>query len=255
MFWSTPTCPVEEEDKLWIEESMQWLLEEFGVSAFRAVTVVLPTDDFFPDEYFADEEDAQSLVERICEYMNVNPDLLELEFFHDEFGELQRNMLCSEGSSDGVSGHYRKRRNKFVISLDSSQLGQPMNLVATIAHELGHVRLLGEGRVHAGYEDHEPLTDLLTVFLGLGVFTSNTAFSFQQWTDTSSQGWQTARSGYLTEEMFGYALALFALMRGESRPSWSKYLIGSVATYFKNGQKYLEKTGDAVGLRQLVVQI
>ena len=80
MFWSTPTCPVEEEDKLWIEESMPWLLEEFGGETFRDVTVVLPTDEFFPDEYFGDEEDAEALVERVCAYMKVDRDLLEVEF-------------------------------------------------------------------------------------------------------------------------------------------------------------------------------
>jgi hypothetical protein len=125
-----------------------------------------------------------------------------------------------------------------------------MSVIGTIAHELGHVRLLGEGRVHGGFEDHEPLTDLLTVFFGLGIFTANSAFIF----DASSVGWQAQRRGYLDEEMLGYALALFALMRGERSPTWSRYLEGSISTYFKNGLKYLDKTGDATGLRQLVVQ-
>jgi hypothetical protein len=250
MFWSTSKCPVEEEDKLWLEESMEWLLEEFGADTFRRVTVVLPTDEFFPDSYSAGEDDARALVDRVCAYMSVNPNLIELEFFEDESREAQRDFVYAEGSSDGASGHYKKRRDKFVVSLESSQLTDPMCLVATIAHELGHVRLLGEGRVHGGFEDHEPLTDLLTVFFGLGIFTANSAFSF----DASSHGWQAQRRGYLDEEMFGYALALFALMRGERNPAWSRYLEGSVSTYFKNGQKYLDKTGEGAGLRQLVVQ-
>ena len=230
---------------------MEWLLEEFGCDAFRAVTVVLPTDEFFPDEYAADEDDVWSLVQRVCDYMDVDPDLIELEFFDDQYGELHR-IGCLESSHDGAIGLYKKRKGKFLVSLATSQLADPMSLVATIAHELGHVRLLGEERVDADFEDHEPLTDLLTVFLGLGVFTANSAFSFQQWTNTSSQGWQTERRGYLSEEMFGYALALFALMRGEHNPAWSRYLGGSVTTYFKNGQRYLQKTGDAGKLRQLL---
>ena len=128
-----------------------------------------------------------------------------------------------------------------------------MSLVATVAHELGHVRLLGEGRIHSGYDDHEPLTDLLTVFLGLGVFTANSAFSFKQWSDNSYQGWRTERKGYLTEEMFGYALALFALMRGERSLVWSEFLEGSVKTHFKDALKYLEKTGEGAKLREVSV--
>ena len=228
---------------------MEWLLEEFGSDTFRRVTVVLPTDEFFPDSYSADEEDARALLDRVCEYMSVNPDLIELEFFDDENRRAAKDLVYAEASSDVPSGHYQKRRDKFVVSLESSQLTDPMNLVATIAHELGHVRLLGEGRVHGGFEDHEPLTDLLTVFFGLGVFTANSAFSF----DASSQGWQAQTRGYLSEEMFGYALALFALMRGERNPAWSRYLEGTVSTFFKNSLKYLEKTGDAVNLRNLVI--
>lgn len=254
MFWSTPTCPVEEDDKIWIDESMQWLLEEFGKKTFRDVTLVLPTDEFFPDEYFGDEDDAEALVTRVCNYMDVKRDRIEVEFFEDHYGEIVGSLCFMEGSSEGASGHYRKRRDKFVISLESSQLSNPMTLVATVAHELGHVRLLGEGRIHGGFEDHELLTDLLTVFFGLGVFTANSAFSFRQWSDNSSQGWRTERKGYLTEEMFGYALALFALMRGEQNVSWSEFLEGSVRTYFKDSLKYLEKTGEAAKLRELVVQ-
>lgn len=224
---------------------MQWLLEEFGPEAFRQVTVVLPTDEFFPDSFSADEDDARALAERVCAYMSVDPALIEVEFYDDQAKQASRDFLYAEGSSEGATGHYQKRRNKFVVSLEASQLTDPMSLVATIAHELGHVRLLGEGRVHGGFEDHEPLTDLLTVFFGLGIFTANSAFTF----DASSQGWQAQSRGYLDEEMFGYALALFALMRGERNPAWSTYLEGSVSTYFKNGLKYLEKTGDAAGLR------
>ena len=229
---------------------MQWLLEEFGADAFRGVTVVLPTDEFFPDSYSADEEDARALVDRVCAYMTVDPDLIETEFFDDGGKQARRDFAYAEGSSECVTGHYQKRRDKFVVSLESSQLSDPMSLVATSAHELGHVRLLGEGRVHGGFEDHEPLTDLLTVFFGLGIFTANSAFSFEG----SSNGWQAQRRGYLSEEMFGYALALFAFMRGERSPAWSGYLEGSVSTFFRNGLKYLHKTGEGANLRQLVVR-
>ena len=246
MNWFTPKCPVVAEDKAWIEESMLWLMKEFGRDALRDATVVLPTDEFFPDHFSGDEEDVRALVERVCVYMGVDPERVELEFFTDENNAPRPNLPFDEFSRSGVAGHYRKRRDKFIINIESSQLTDPMFLVATSAHELGHVRLLGEGRVSGGFEDHEPLTDLLTVFLGMGVFTGNAVFSFRQWTDAFSQGWQTERRGYMTEEMFGYALALFAWARGEHQPAWSKHLRGNVSAYFKAGQKYLEKTGDTL---------
>jgi len=246
MNWFTPKCPVVAEDKAWIEESMLWLIEEFGRDAILEARVVLPTDEFFPDHFSEAEEDVRALVDRVCGYMGVDPERVELEFFTDENIEARSALPFNEYSHSGVAGHYRKRRDKFLINIESSQLTDPMFLVATSAHELGHVRLLGEGRVSAAFEDHEPLTDLLTVFLGLGVFTGNSVFRFRQWTDAFSQGWQTERRGYMSEEMFGYALALFARVRGEHRPEWSKHLHGNVGDYFKSAHKYLEKTGDTL---------
>jgi hypothetical protein len=242
----TPKCPVAADDKAWIEESMLWLIEEFGRDAILDATVVLPTDEFFPDEFSEEEEDVRALIDRVCGYMGVDPERVELEFFTDESGGARPYLPFDEYAHEGVAGHYRKRRDKFLINIESSQLTDPMFLVATSAHELGHVRLLGEGRVSAGFEDHEPLTDLLTVFLGMGVFTGNSVFRFSQWTDAFSQGWRTERCGYMTEEMFGYALALFARVRGERDPAWSKHLQGNVAAYFKSARKYLEKTGDTL---------
>ncbi|MDQ3755366.1 MAG: hypothetical protein M3371_11625 [Acidobacteriota bacterium] len=231
---------------MWVEESLLWLIDEFGSETLRNVSVVLPTEEFFPDPYSEDEEGVRLLINKVCGYMGVDPGRLEVEFFADERNELRHDLPSCEFSHGGAAGQYRKRRGKFVISVESSQSREPMNLVATVAHELGHVLLLGGGRASPRWEDHEPLTDLLTVFLGMGVFTGNTAFRFSQWTDAFSQGWQAERSGYLTEAMFGYALALFAWARGEQKPSWPKYLKGNVAAYFKSGHKYLEKTGDTL---------
>ena len=246
MFWFSPKCPVESEDKIWIEESMLWLIEEFGRDTLRNATVILPSGEFFPDPFSGEEGDVRALADRVCGYMGVKPERVRLNFFTDEDAALRRRVPAGEHSYCGAAGHYRKRRGDYVISIESSQAGDPTGLVATIAHELGHARLLGEGRVHPGREDHEPLTDLLTIFLGMGVFTGNAVFSFRQWTDAFTQGWQTERRGYMTEEMFGYALGLFAWARGERTPGWSKYLEGNVSAYFRQGCKYLEKTGDTV---------
>ncbi len=147
-----------------------------------------------------------------------------------------------ESSHSGALGTYQKRRGKYIVSLETTQAANPTNLIATIAHELGHAKLLGENRLDADYEDHESLTDLTTVFFGMGIFTANSAFVFQQWTDTYSQGWQAATHGYLSEEMFGYALALFAFLRGEEKPEWTKYLETNVRSYCKSSLKYLAKT-------------
>jgi hypothetical protein len=94
--------------------------------------------------------------------------------------------------------------------------------------------------------DHEDLTDLVTVFLGLGIISANAAFRFQQWQSPSQQGWRVSRQGYLSEPMYGYALASYAWMRGERRPAWATYLAPDLRRYYQQALKYLHETGDTV---------
>jgi hypothetical protein len=100
--------------------------------------------------------------------------------------------------------------------------------------------LLGDGRVSASREDQEPLTDLLTVFFGLGIFTANAAFEYMQ----DTRRYRTSRLGYLTEPMYGYALARYAWLRGETNPPWARYLDTNPRTFLKRGLRYIaEDTG------------
>ncbi|HVF29637.1 MAG TPA: hypothetical protein VNA22_01655 [Pyrinomonadaceae bacterium] len=243
MSWFTPTCPVDAETKEWIENGLNWLIEELGADMLASVEVVLPIEQYFPDPFSGSDSDIRRMVERVCGYMDVDPTLLELRFYVNEDGSDLHPLAASESGSHAL-GSYQMRGGKYQIRLETSQAANPQVMVATIAHELGHVILLGEGRLDPDYPDHEPMTDLLTVFYGMGIFNSNSVFSFEQWTNTQSQGWRADRRGYLSEEMFGYALALFAYARNESKPEWASYLNVNVKSYFKNGFKYLTKTRD-----------
>src|SRR5258708_16168780 len=90
-------------------------------------------------------------------------------------------------------------------------------LIATIAHELAHIKLLGEERMS---KNNEPLTDLTTIIFGLGIFGANSAATFQ----TGKFSWSHGRQGYLSQMDWGYALGVFAHIRGENFTDWSKYL-------------------------------
>jgi len=114
-----------------------------------------------------------------------------------------------------------------------------MALVATIAHELGHVLLLGNGRIPADRKDHEPLTDLLTVFFGLGIFSANAVFEYSREVRGEYAYASTSRLGYLTEPMFGYGLARYAWLRGEADPRWARYVDTNPRTFLKRGLRYL----------------
>ena len=81
----------------------------------------------------------------------------------------------------------------------------------------------------------EQLTDLAVVFFGLGVFASNASLEFAQ----RGYGWRKSELGYLGEAMFGFALASYALMRGEPSPSWADHLDTNPRVYMRQSMRFI----------------
>ncbi|WP_432840829.1 hypothetical protein [Dactylosporangium sp. CA-092794] len=246
VWWRKAQCPVRPVEQEWIERSMDWLLAEFGRDRLLG-PVVLPNDDWFPGAYRGTAREVEVLVGRLCDHMGVAADRIEIEHFSPDIGvELTAHVPLSVSGS-GAAGHHRMRAGRSVIAIREDLAARPMELVATVAHELGHARLLAEGRVGPGREDHEPLTDLLTVFFGLGIFGANAAFDFSREVRGDSVWTSTSRLGYLTEPMFGYGLARYAWLRDEPNPAWARYLDTNPRSFLNRGLRYLTETGGAGG--------
>jgi hypothetical protein len=238
--WFRVECPVGPEQKAWIEDRMRWLTLEFGLDRLHKAPVILPTYEYFPDPYDGGPEAVRCMFHRVCEYMGVDPKLIRLAFY------LQKTYLRdAAGLESGAAGTYQAEHGFTTIRLDASKLSDPMAVAATLAHELGHVLLLGQGRISRDAPDNEMLTDLITIFLGMGLFTANSRVRDRTDRRGTTESWSISRLGYLTEEMDGYALALFAWIRGEENPAWLKHLTVNPRTYCKRGLRYLIRTSDS----------
>ena len=244
MFWFTPKCPINSEDKDWLEDSFLWLVEEFGAESLRKTQMILPNEDFFPDDFTGDVSYLKKTLRRVSGFMGVDYEKIEISLFTDEKPPMLHPLATSDSKGSGTCGLYQKLRSRHLISIEENLLSNPTNLIATIAHELAHARLIGENRLSPDCEDQELLTDLTTIFFGLGIFTANSLFRFEQFTNAQYHGWQTSRQGYIDEEMAGYFLALFAFAKSETNPVWMQFLDTNVKHYFKKSLKFLEKTGD-----------
>lgn len=235
-------CPVNDRERAWIDDNLDWFGREFG-SAWQTI---MPTPEFFPQLFSGSDDDVRVLVHTVAGYMRA-PAGLEIRF-SDELDDLSRLQGLLPGGTvrtSGAVGTYSSHGGEQVLTIDRANTRDPARLIAVIAHELGHVRLLGEGRVGHEREDHEPLTDLVTVHLGMGVFTANAAFNFRTTGDVlmGSVGWRTQRLGYMTEQMFGYALARYAVRQGETKPSWAKFLNTNPKAYMRSGLRFLSAHG------------
>ncbi len=126
------------------------------------------------------------------------------------------------------------------IELEARQLADPLSVTAVMAHEMAHYKLLGENRLAV---NDEPLTDLTTVFFGLGLFSANAAFSFRQHNDIGMQGWSMHTQGYLTLDAWGYAVALWTRFKGEDEKLIARYLRPDLKAVFKKTLKFIDKSG------------
>lgn len=235
-----PRLPITPEQQRWVDSNFLRLAGLLGPRRLLQATVVLPTPEHFPDPYDRSEAGLQRIFARVATGMQVKPSDIDVTLFASA-DDLTRGLApFSSGQTSGAAGLYHHDpANKPHISINEKQLKDPMALVAVLAHELGHIILLRPGLVPRDDPDMEPMNDLLTVFLGFGIFTANAAFHFKQYTTDRSQGWSAGRLGYLSEELYGYALARFALERGEVKPAWRKFLSTNVSAYLKRSAAWL----------------
>lgn len=232
--WFAPAAPVNTREKTWTELRMKWLANQFGIERMLSTSVILPTNDFFPEPFHGTRDDSVRLFGRMCSFMEIDPAAIELTFDDDPQGVRQ----------DAPLGLYYDC-GRPVISLAERIITEPMQVLATLSHELSHYLLLSRKLIDAAEQDHEYVTDLLPVFLGVGVFCANTVLSDQSYSDGHWHWWSISRQGYLNARIFGYGLALFAWLRGETKPRWSNHLRRDVRVVFRQGLRYLQKTGDS----------
>lgn len=236
------TCPVPEDVRIWLESAFLLLLDFFGKENTLHRKVLTPHYNDFPIQYNGEEETAFRTLQVIARQMEIPFESIHLELFDDDVRQVSGGIFMgTRENKSGPAGLYwgKGESDKFIVSLVRSKLSQPENMVATLAHELAHIKLLGEERIP---DNDEKLTDLTTVLFGLGIFNANAAF--QTYTGIGYSGWQSM--GYLKQMEWGYALALFAHLRGEQTPAWTDHLNITVKGDFIQGQNYIGKNPDKV---------
>ena len=205
----------------WQFQTYAWLFRNFeGYERFRKTSLITPTAEFFPatdlrghaffEFMFGLVQKHADMPEWPCKLEAQDPDELPVEvqpgvaLHHDNHSPCGTFSIPEPGQPA-------------IITYNPKLEGRPVELVATFAHELGHYLTSTAGEEPpGGWELWELATDLAAVYLGFGIFSANSAFTFGQFGDTFSIGWQSQRQGYLSEPSLLYALAIFVRLTGAS---------------------------------------
>lgn len=223
----------------WVDKCLRWCAAEFGEQAVRR-EFALPTAEFLPADLATLTGRHQRA--RILELVDRVGAVMGADTWHVDLRLSAAGALDQRGGKRRTVGRYHRADGRDVIELNLEYADRPADLAALIAHELGHLRLISEGRLRASWPaaDEEKLTDLVTVYLGMGVLTANAAYSYA----TARRGFSVLpmgdlsgrtlngeapddpvhQLGYLTPDQFAHALARCARLRGEPDPAWARHL-------------------------------
>lgn len=154
-----------------MEDALIWLINQFGEEKILSTQTLTPTKDFFPTHFDGTDSHAISILSIVAQQMDVNPNGIKVEFYSEGTSPSQQlyetSILLQQFEEDQYSaGQYLGKNNNgdFLIAIERGQLSEPDKLIATMAHEIAHIKILGENRLQ---ENDEYLTDLTTVFFGL----------------------------------------------------------------------------------------
>jgi hypothetical protein len=221
--WRRPKCSVGYREKAWVETRMRWLGGQLGMERLSRCEVILPTDEYFPDAYDATPDAAGRLLDRVCDYMQVNRAEIDLKIHTAE------DMPAAGWYEPGV------------IHVAEPELDDPMALAATLAPVLAYHALVGRGLLK-GEPDYRYTAELTVVYFGLGILGTNATIVYSH----RHGGTSVHRRGYLPVRAMAYAMALHAWLCDETQPTWVSHLRPDAASAFTEALRYLERTKDSL---------
>ncbi|MGZ4001443.1 MAG: hypothetical protein ACXVIY_12465 [Mucilaginibacter sp.] len=247
-FGQSNKLPVTPNDKKWVEQSLLFLAELFEPSYFRSLTTVTTDKEYFDNNFTGTEEDAEYVLERLISLMHIDAWEIRLMFYSNKPTSFSEGITATP--QDKLRGSWKSSSGKYVdkglgykeIWIELEEIKDTASLIATMAHELAHYKLIGEYRME---ENDELLTDLTALAFGFGIFMGNSYFKFSQWNGSTHQGWRMRKSGYLPEQVIAYAMAWLAHYRNEDI-DWKHYLNKSTRKYFEQSYDFIRQNKDTI---------
>lgn len=220
-----PGLPLNEERRQSIDDAFLYVLELFGDDILKR-PILTRDHPIFPIE-INDKSEIIHLAHKIAEVMEIDPKTLIIGFFEGA-NPVDPAAIDPENKNTSAAGLYygKSSDGKYIIGLEDTLHEDVGRIIAIIAHEFSHIKLLGEGRME---ENSEELTDMLPLFYGFGLFNSDMVLTFKRESNGLYTSWQSNTLGYLSFADWGYLFALYMYKRNEMQPKWFDHLNKTVS--------------------------
>jgi hypothetical protein len=245
MFGLFRSKPVLHEDSAeWLFSAYAWALGNFGSEVFHQATIlVTPTDQHFPENSFDTWEERVSVAfSRVRAYANMQSWPCELSVLNPGIDPVAPPAISSvmpRGPNSAVVINAEKR--SIPITFDPGLIRKPLVLIAVFAQQLAYY--MGRSiavEVPGGEQLRGPASDLLAVFMGFGLFLTNSAMTERRG-GCSGCGTTVQKLGYLTEDEFVYALAIFCVLKDIQNADVEPHLKKTLRTPFRKSRQEIER--------------
>lgn len=225
----------------WSFETWAYLMREIGgVERLGEMQWVTPSRTFFPPSHAEGADRGREVFDIVKAQMGMADWPCHLRGYERPEAHQRVSEFVAVQAAQAPNGMFWVGAGEAQIEYALDLVERPMTLVATFAHELSHYLLHSlEAEAPGGERTHELTTELCVAYSGFGLFAANAAFEFAQHGDAFSQGWQSQRSGYLSERAWAFSLAVFGALKGEPAPE--AYLKPGILKMVRAAEKHLAR--------------
>jgi hypothetical protein len=241
-----------EGEREWVLDALRGLVQTCGHEHLVSTPVVLPQARCFPDPWHPDARGVRRLALRILRYAALDELDVEVEMFDDGgAAAAEPNALVRTEAHEGAAAWFAGIVDHTCrFGANVSLLDDPSGVTAALAHETAHAFRHVQALVVEDRDLEECLTDLSTIYLGLGVLTANASLRHRSWSVASGgsslggHAWSTSQLGYLSPQAMCFGLAAFERVRARGQKE-QRAIIDALGTnqagFFKAAQRWLDR--------------
>ncbi|WGI20885.1 hypothetical protein [Amylibacter sp. IMCC11727] len=222
MFWKSEF--ISEDLALWVFDNYAWAIDHHNPRYWlNPDSLVRPTKQYFKAKGGGDHASALGVFNDIKRLLGMSKKRIALE----PIPQLPENIGHEYGQTSMIAGQYFPDEFNPLITYNPRIMRQPINFIATLAHELMHAKLDPVAdQLPGGWDAHELATDLHCIIHGFGLI---------QLQGAADAGW----AGYMTQPTRAFATAIFAKLTG-SEAHIAAALTGREAKLMKKAFKALK---------------
>ncbi|MBF0483367.1 MAG: hypothetical protein HQL25_01540 [Candidatus Omnitrophica bacterium] len=209
-----------------------WIEENFhGISKIKHP--ILRRQSFITDEGidFGDGVIySMELTRRIAANLNIN----------------MRQVIVGFSGNLSSAAVVQRNGTDYFIEIDNFFMEDKRQIAACLSHEISHVFLKDNNLEIYNGIDNERYTDLMTIYLGMGIFLLNglTPCTKSEVVGNEERISKKNIKPYLTNDELGYALALYAQIKSIKNEEIMKLLFGEGRDCFRDGVvSYMHRKG------------